>query len=473
MTSKTVRSRSGTGEKKAVFQWAVIALFTLSVAFLGGSSRYDMAQLMALGPLVALLLIPALTAVSWSKLKDYRTIAGLLAALTIWMALQLIPLPPEAWQQLPGREAIAAIDSQLSVAPLWRPISLATDLGWSSLAGMIIPWAAILMAAAFKMRTQYLLYLIAALGVASIVLGFLQVAGGGDLFKLYRINSMGGPTGLFANENHSAAFLAMILLVLARQVIWAVKTRQSQAFIYGGAFLMGLSLLSILIHGSRAGIVMGLFASLVSMVMLWDGLSSGQGAPRSSRKKRGQRDWGRYAMGVFGLLFVGLIVIFLTMEKVPGFEGLSAQDSTSDLRLELVTPLTEMAKQFWLFGTGFGSFASVYMQFEPAALAGPSYVNQAHNDFLQLIIEGGLPAIVLFASLVLYVALLILQLARRFGLKSSLVLFWAAIVFILCAASAIDYPIRTPIFQLTVIWFLCVLVRDAKAAREGLGDYQR
>ncbi len=58
--------------------------------------------------------------------------------------------------------------------------------------------------------------------------------------------------------------------------------------------------------------------------------------------------------------------------------------------------LFEMAKSHFVLGAGFGSFEWLYKMWEPDHLLMTSYFNQAHNDPIQLIIEGGLPAIAIF-----------------------------------------------------------------------------
>ena len=452
-------------------QTGILALFVFAIAFLGGSARQDMVQLSALYPIATMCLAAALYWVNWEGVRSYQVIFWLLISLSIWAVLQIVPLPPEVWRGLPGRGAIASLDKEIFEEAVWRPFSLAPEMSRASLSGLLVPMAALFLAAATQLRRTALLSMVMALGVANVLMGFAQIAGGsGASLRIYRINNLGGPTGIFANENHSAAFLAVILLVIARLVIASVEAKRAAWRLYAGVFAVGLTLLSILVHGSRAGIVMGLFASLAILLMFWKALPSfGLGVGRkSSRSKKGAsnfQNWGRYVFGALGIVFLGLIIVFLSMERVPGFADFSAADSTDDLRWSLIDPLLVMAKEFWLFGTGFGTFASVYMQFEPIGLAKSSYVNQAHNDFLQLIIEGGAIAVLLFAILIIFVARAILKIADLKGILSPLPIFWLSVVGIVAAASLIDYPVRTPIFQASLIWLLCVLTLDAKTGR--------
>ena len=452
-----------------------LALFIVAVAFLGGSARQDMVQLSALYPIAALCLIPAFWQTKWRNVWEYGALCVVLALFLAWALLQIVPLPPEVWSSLPGRSAILALDAELSAESLWRPISMAPELSRAALFSMVVPVTALLFVAATKLRRSALLGLVALFGVINVLLGFAQLAaGGGSDLRVYRINSTGGPTGIFANENHSAAFLAVVLLVLARLIIWAIKAKRAGWQLYAGGFALGLTLLSILVHGSRSGIVMGLAASLAVLLMFWKSLpafasNSRSGSSRAKVRMRKLQKWGRYAFGALGAAFISLIVVFLTMERVPGFTGLTEQDAATDLRWKLIDPLWAMAGEFWLLGTGFGSFAPAYMQFEPAELSLPSYVNQAHNDFLQLVIEGGLPAILLFLALVYFVGRSIFRIVKIDGFASALPIFWISVIGIVASASVIDYPVRTPIFQAVLIWLLCVLTLDAKVAVKDQG----
>ena len=120
-------------------------------------------------------------------------------------------------------------------------------------------------------------------------------------------------------------------------------------------------------------------------------------------------------------------------------------------------------RDHWLAGTGFGAFDTVYRIYEPTALLLPLYVNQAHNDWAQLLIEGGLPAAAYALGLIAWMGVTILRIARDKSNPRALVIFWITLLIIIMVASAVDYPLRTPIFQSVSVWLLLCLARDAKA----------
>ncbi len=90
------------------------------------------------------------------------------------------------------------------------------------------------------------------------------------------------------------------------------------------------------------------------------------------------------------------------------------------------------------FGSGFGSFRLVYASFIQPEGIYHRFVNHAHNDWLELLLEGGALSLLLMA---IYTIALVRQWkhARDSGLSRSAL---CAIIFILLH-SVVDYPLRT------------------------------
>ena len=463
--------------------WIVAAIFFASIVLLGGSSRHDLMQVIAMRPVAILCVFFALAFVSRGSLREHLTFAILLFGFILWTFVQLVPLPPGLWHGLPGREAIIALDKELLGQSPWRPISLSPTTGWSAFASLAVPAAALLFAVVLRLEVKVLLGLVALLGLLNLVFAFLQIANGGaDALQFYRVSNRGAATGLFANENHMGVFLALTLLVVAKLLISAIKMRSRPIVVAGYGFALPAVFLAILMNGSRAGVALGILAALGVLLMFWFSAARKPTAPRSeaNRQKKAKSSGflGRLSLRSVGfsslaLVFVGLFAAFVTLERIPGIESGINQDPLSDLRWQLIAPLSDMAATHWLFGTGMGSFAFVYFQFEPVEMARPVYVNQAHNDWFQFVIEGGLPAVLLFIALAIYVAKRILKLVRLKGFTSEAVVFWLFVLSIIAAASAVDYPLRTGIFQVSLVWLFCALTLETQpnVRTEGLRKF--
>lgn len=89
-------------------------------------------------------------------------------------------------------------------------------------------------------------------------------------------------------------------------------------------------------------------------------------------------------------------------------------------------------------GSGYGTFDIVYPSVEPDAAVSNAFINHAHNEPLELVLEGGVPAAL---ALLAYLGLLVWRLntARHSRIKLASL---CAIGFIL-VHSLVDYPLRT------------------------------
>ncbi len=440
--------------------WVLLGLFAAFVALLGGSSRPDAAQIVLLRPMAALYLIPIFIFLGRQDLSAIRAPLMFIGALGLWMLLQLIPLPAGLWQALPGREPVAEIGAQIGLADIWRPISLVPTRTLNASASLIVPLAALLVLAAAGASRRAILMVLAALGSLNALLGILQVIGGSSqaLF-FYEITNFGSAVGFFANHNHSAVFSSLTLVIiafLATQPEFRFD-RAWQKTLLAALFL--LVLLAALVGLSRAGLLTTVLALGASALLFRIGWAKGhrrrgQGGGQPSIKPV-------WALAVLAASIAGVIAIFLMFDRIPALNRVTESGTFDDLRWSLLPILGEMIAAYWLTGAGFGSFEEVYHIHEPASLMLPSYVNQAHNDWAQLLIEGGVPALAILAIFTVWVGRGILAMWRR---NSSLArpVFWLTVAAIIVFASLADYPLRTPLFQMAAIWLVGLFAIDRR-----------
>lgn len=462
MIFQSASSRKG---RPAIAGFVALLLFALVVFALGGSARQDVSQLAALRPLAALFLIPAALLFSRSNFAPIKPLGWILGLLGAWMAMQLVPLPPWLWAGA-GREAVAQLDTVLLGSELWRPISLVPQRGWNALGSLVVPLMALVLVAGANTSSRQLLFVVAGFGTIHALLCVMQLAtGGSDALYFYRIANFGAGTGVFANANHSAVFSGIMLLIVGRLAMQ--KTKGSPpwlTFVYPVWAL--LFLLTILTNGSRAGLLVGFAALFACVVMAWIAISKGpsktRSKPRSAKQSSNKLVNLLFAAGL--VVVAGLIGLFASTENLPGLSEFSDNNSFEDLRWALLDPLGEMVAQFWILGSGFGTFASAYNQFEPTELMRAVYVNQAHNDWLQWVIEGGLPAIILLAVFWGMLVRKLRAIIKQEGLLSQSTVFWVALLGLISAASLVDYPLRTPIYQMCFVWLICALFMEGRKA---------
>lgn len=438
--------------------WLWFGLFALGLALLGGSSRPDPIQNALLRPVAALLLVPAIWNLRSEDLGRGRAILVMLGLLAVWVVLQLVPLPASVWQALPGREIVTELDAVAGLENVWRPISLTPFRGLEAAFAMLVPFTALLLALGMRMRDRALLFAIVGIGVINAAFGLLQAIGGAESpLYLFAFSSRGAPAGVFANENHSAVYSAIVLLIITRLALQSRKHEDPAwvRFSYAPAFV--LVLLAVLVTGSRAGFVATLAALIASAIMT---VVSTEGAKTDVVGGRGRFDWRKSRRLAFGGCAAAIIVVglaFVWLERTPAVSDIMDRSSFEDLRWSLLPILGEMASSHWIAGTGFGSFDAVYRMYEPTDLLMPPYVNHAHNDWLQFVIEGGLPAICLLVTFLTWFVWSVTSLRNAGGARGEKIIFWTACLLILAAAELVDYPLRTPVFQATAMWLLLCL----------------
>lgn len=462
-----------TPERHRRLAWIAIAVVALSTALLGGSSRYDVAQIVVLRPLAALLLIPILMLLHRSGTRSWRTPLLLLVALMALMALQLIPLPPAMWQRLPERSTIATLDHLVGLGDIWRPLSLAPTRTTNSLASTIVPLTALLAGAALPSERPKLLLVVIGIGLISGLIGLLQLVGDETrALYFYRVTVVGQAVGLLANNNHAGVLSALTMLVIAH----VASERARGAATPGGTLLLGaafiFALVCALTAASRAATIGAAFSLIASVLIVGcDALRVQPG--RSINVARLRR------IALASITAIGSIIAFVLFtfwHDLSVFDRLSQQSLIEDLRYQLLPVLRHMAETFLFFGSGFGSFQDVYRIFEPTVLLTPKYINQAHNDWLQLVIEGGVPALLLVAATVSWIIRQIVRSASQGDKSFTRFLFWGAAFGLLAFASAVDYPLRTPLFQVIVIWLILVLGAESnedRQSRSGAGDSRK
>ena len=416
----------------------VLAILLLVLAFVfGGSSRADaLTQLpVRLGAL--LLGAAAVYLCSWDELRVVRAPLILLGCWTLLIAVQLIPLPPEAWLALPRRDQFAELAAIAGIPQPWRPISLVPHATANSLVAMIVPLAVLVTVGRLSTRHHpTILLTVVLLAVISGILGAAQVAADGAL-SLYRIGNHDNATGFFANRNHQAAWMASMVPALAGMA--TLPREQARASAAQPLFVLAFILIFplVFVTGSRSGLILLALGIALSMAILRK-----TGGLREMPVRVPKWAWGALAVAI--LAAIAAMIVF----RVGGVERLLTQDAGQDLRISTLATVTQMATGYFPAGAGFGAFPDLFKIDEPLSRLDFQYFNRAHNDALEIVIEGGLIAVILTLAFLgwLFAASVRLWRApvRRDRTAHILGLVGSAGLAILLSASLVDYPLRTP-----------------------------
>ena len=213
------------------------------------------------------------------------------------------------------------------------------------------------------------------------VWGLLQAGTFKELY--FDAEFAGGLIGSFANSNHFSNYIAMTL-PLAVFLLWrsisSLRTDQHQrapvAAVLWSLVLLVL-LAAALASGSRTGAVTALLVTLLAVLLLLGGMTG---------------SWRRWSALGAGALLLAVLVIVGVNSLMMRFDGGRLADDAS-FRWQLLASTWQAALAFWPIGSGPGSFAGVYPQFQPPGLR--AFIEHAHSDYVQLLMELGVLFVVL------------------------------------------------------------------------------
>jgi O-antigen ligase len=421
-------------------QFWVLAVFLTAVFFMGGSSRADVQSLIVLRPLAVLVCGYGILTIRREHFVRYTWVFGILLG---WIALcfaQLVPLPPGLWQMLPKRNLVAEIDAAVGLGALWRPLSLAPSDTLNALFSLTVPFAVALLGAQLSDRDQgHLLKVLLGLGLVSGALGFAQaITAGNATLYFYELSNEGASTGLFSNRNHHALLLAMCFPMMAAYVA-RTRRRDESSLIYPAAIAVGLMLIPlILLSGSRGGLVLGIVAIGLSMSIV--GLRTGQRVKADKPVKFG------HAVLVAGAVMAIAVGAF-ALSRAEAIDRLAKFNLSEEMRFSIWQPTFALARDYLPWGSGIGTFVPIFQIHESTNALTLLYINHAHNELLELLLTGGLPAILLIALAIAKWGHALIQMLRTpadTAIGNAMMQAGLALLLLLFLGSIVDYPARTP-----------------------------
>jgi O-antigen ligase len=235
--------------------------------------------------------------------------------------------------------------------------------------------------------------------------------------------------GLFANRNHFAALLFV-------SIPFVVYYGLFRGHLLSGLLGLVTLLLLLLAAGSRAGVLIGLAITVLSIVFL------------SARSR------------VSGLSILA-IFIGLSVYTIGAWTKIDADAIDPAFgRGEFARTTIDGIKENLATGVGFGNFQRAYQIYEKEGMIFKKYVNHAHNDYLEIAFEGGIIAIVL---MICYLILLVSALPRirRNPLQKAAFLS----VSFLLIHSLVDYPLRTEALAMTFAFMNAIIFHKGFADR--------
>lgn len=321
------------------------------------------------------LLLALVVLLQRKTLPLHRFTIGFIVYTCTVLSLYLIPIPIDAWLQLPGRQ-------------FYQPVvQLLADHGQAitSHTLSVDPYSTV----------QMLLSILPALGIflatSTLDTGklywlarvFVAVAAYQAAWGMIQYSSSGIPAkGSYQNQDHYVTLMAFALpltiALISHQLQQThhhhhndVGNKQHTLILafYGlAAFLM---FLGGLFSMSRAGIPTIFLGAVLTPLLI------------SGRTRKTH-----IFLFIILFLLVGLTLAQMT-GIIPVINKFIGSDPLQDARWIMFERQLEAIRLFFPLGTGPGTFTEVYTAFQPMEQVGDTFISHAHNDYLELLMDTG------------------------------------------------------------------------------------
>jgi O-antigen ligase len=286
------------------------------------------------------------------------------------------------------------------------------------------------MVAALDRRER--LWVVAAVGamaLISVALGGMQMAAGkSGMWRPYGDYNLGFINGFQANRNATADVL-LIGLVAVVAVAMPLRRRIGEVMTqWLVAILAALLALACALTASRTGVLLVPVVAAYA-IAIWRPALLRPGAVL-------------VAAGSMFVLMAG--AIFLARGNAVIGRIVQRFTLEGEFRFELWKDTLPAIGQFWPVGSGMGTYRAAFLPHERLEVVDQTWPVRAHNDYLELALEAGLPGLVLL----LIAATVVVKMAVTAWKNATLadrpqLLFAIAALSVIALHSIVDYPLRS------------------------------
>jgi O-antigen ligase len=355
--------------------------------------------------------------------KTARPALLLLTLYLCWLIFQCIPLPIGLLTILSPNAAALYESSNASI--LMAPISIDTHATWLDFieaAYLSIFFCLALYLIDSKQKIRLFIYVILLSALAQAMYGAFMILSGIEysffISKQALHSHINSATGTFLSRNSLACYLEMSLALGIGYMLSMMKDggaseswknwlrKWSDILLSPKArlrLILILLCLGLVLTHSRGGNI-GFFASLTIAGVIF--MLFARKKPRAT---------------IIFLTSVILLDIFLIGSWVGVSKVMTRLENTSvqtEQRDEVYAATLPMVEDYWLTGTGAGTYFEAFPAYKIPLLS--AYSNHAQNDYLEILSEQGIIGFGLLASVVLFALFISIQTLRR--RRSSLML---------------------------------------------------
>ena len=428
----------------------MVALVVFTPLFRAGATPLAelVSQLLSIVVLVLVLWSPKRLAITWSETL-------ILALLLLIPALYLLPLPSGWVDLLPGRALYAEANPLLPASTIsnWKSLSIYPGATAAAGLALLLPIAIFLGTRTLAPRALLtLVKLLLAVAVLQAILGLVQFGTAQSGPALLAVEGASGQsaTGTFANRNHLAGLIEMMLPMALALFFYTLgrsetPTRQASGWRRKAAFLNSKSggaatvygivavllLIGIIFTRSRTGIFLGMLGIILSALMF------------------SRRIGGSNVFGPAGTVVALALSFGIAIGLAPVLDRFSISTVGDDARWQVFGLTLQGAGNLFPLGAGPGNFPWVFPPLQPVEL-GRVLVNRAHNDYLEWWFDLGILGAVLVALvLILYLRQWVkLRTAEQWTRPRFLQAAAGISLLLLAIHEFVDYNLYTPTNQL-------------------------
>ena len=356
------------------FAFLIVCLAIILTTLAYGTVHYWSLAMFFIGA-VALVVLWVLDSWSLGLARISRNVLQLpLLGMILLGLIQLLPL------RSPDNAAIGSI-------PLVRSLSFdpySTRLVIIQLAALFIYFAATLVFVDTPKRLKLLVRTITIFGFLLAIFGLTQQFTSPSKIYWIREPAQAQPFGPFINRHHFAGYMELAL-ALPLGLLFSGSLEKEKTFIY--LFAAGMMAITLIFTNSRGGMV-ALTAEILFLVAItgfWRREKKEASDVRSAMRRAATK--AGLALALIVAIFGG-VVLLGGEDVVRRLAGSVNTDDPTSGRTHFWSVTVDIIKNHPIIGIGLGAFAVVYTGYD--SLNGLYRLEQVHNDYLQILADGGL-----------------------------------------------------------------------------------
>lgn len=321
-----------------------------------------------------------------------------------------------------------------------------------------------------RRRLQHLVYLVLLIGVGSALFGLVrQFAPLENNALVESVIGQNASYAQFINRNHFAFLMEMTLGLLIGLLL---KAKLSQGVKLLGWIMVGVVCFTTISANSRGAILslagLGVFAVFLHFITRKGKYSDGLNFKTDDTgflSNKLKKALSAVALSAIFLGFSAFTVAFVggdpVVSRIETIRGEVQENEEKVQRIKIWRSTLELIKKNPIAGVGFGGYGVAITRFDDSI--GESSLQQAHNDYLEVLASGG---IIAFSLLILFIGLVIYRIREPFNSGSSFrrAACFGATVGILGVMihSVIDFGLHTIVNALVLIVLIVIATARIK-----------